>query len=354
TVADVVPLLSENRILVKAGLSALHRTSKTGLLALIEACSLIPEQLTAYHLGFVIGPSFNAVGRLSDVKTAFELLQTKDERRACMLASEIRALNERRRDETVRGTEEAVEIVENAPWKEDRILLVRLHGVHESVVGIIAGRLKELYRRPVYVFTDAEEGIKGSGRSVEAYHMLDGLIPAKGLLTRFGGHAMAAGLSLPEENLEELRSYLNESCTLTEKDLQPVVHVDARVPFRYVTENLTSELAALAPYGTGNPRPVFALTHLNITSLRVVGKKQNVVRMTLRDEYGDLMDAVHFSEPEALFTLIREEFGEKELEKALHASNNSIDLAFTFYPDINEYMGRKSVQIVCTSYCRIR
>ncbi len=354
TVADVVPLKGENRILVKAGLEALHRTKKTGLLALIEACGLKKEELTAYHLGFVIGPSFNAVGRLADVRLAFRLLSCEDAEEAADLAGEIRALNEARKDETERGTMEALSIIEKAPWKDDRILLVRLHGVHESVVGIIAGRVKEKYHRPVFVFTDAEDGLKGSGRSIENYHMLAGLIPEKGLLTRFGGHAMAAGLSLPEENLEILRKRLNEACTLTESELQPVVHVDARVPLRFVTEKLIGELSALAPFGTGNPRPVFAMTHLKIRSLKVVGRRQNVVRMTLQDEFGTLADAVHFGDPAELTAFIRSEYGEAGLLRVLRSEDGGIDPAFTFYPEINEYMGRKSVQIVCMSYCRIR
>ncbi len=353
TVADVVPLRGENRILVKEGLSALHQTKKTGLLALIEACGLTREALTAYHLGFVIGPSFNAVGRLSDVKLAFSLLQTEDREEAGRLAKEIRDLNEQRKDETERGTQEALSILKNASYRDDRILLIRLHGIHESVVGIIAGRIKEKVHRPVFVFTDAEGGLKGSGRSIEAYHMMDGLIPQKGLLSRFGGHAMAAGLSLPEENLEALRENLNRACTLSERDLTPVVKIDARVPLRALNEKVVEELSVLQPFGTGNPRPVFAMAHFKIRGMRVIGKRQNVVRLTLQDDLGGIMEAVHFGAPEELFRLIREEFGEAELQKALHSSENKIDLGFTFYPEINEYKGHKSLQIVCMSYCRI-
>ncbi len=353
TVADVVPLQGENRILVKAGLDRLHETQKTGLLQLIAACGLQKEKLTAYHLGFVIGPSFNAVGRLSDVRLAFRLLQTGDPKEAKILAEKIRELNEQRKDETERGTEQAFSEIESAPWKEDRVLLVRLRNVHESVVGIVAGRVKEKYGRPVFVFTDAEGGLKGSGRSVENFHMLGALIPEKRLLTRFGGHKMAAGLSLPEENLEILRKELNENCTLTEQDLRPVVHIDARVPFRYLSPALISELSRLAPFGTGNSRPVFAMAHLRVRSLRIVGKNRNVIRMSLSDEYGFTMDAVHFGEPDALLQLIREEYGEEELQRLLRSSSDRVDLAFTFYPEINEYMGQKSVQIVCMSYCRI-
>ena len=353
TVADVVPLQGENRIFVKAGLSALHETKKTGLLALISACDLQKEKLTAYHLGFVIGPSFNAVGRLSDVRLAFRLLQTEDEEEAGRLAKAIRELNEQRKDETDRGTEQAYSEIESAPWKDDKVLFVRLHGVHESVVGIVAGRVREKYSRPVFVFTDAEGGLRGSGRSIENFHMLEALIPEKHLLTRFGGHKMAAGLSLPEENLETLRKELNEHCTLTEKDLMPLVQIDARVPLQYLSQGLIEELSRLAPFGTGNPRPVFALAHLRIRSLRIVGKRQNVVRMSLQDEFGYSIDAVHFGDPEALLSLIREEYGERELQLLRRSATDKVDLAFTFYPEINEYMGQKSVQIVCMSYCRM-
>ena len=353
TVADVVPLQGENRILVRAGLNRLHRTDKPGLLALISASGLQKENLTAYHLGFVIGPAFNAVGRLSDVRIAFRLLQTRDEREAAELAARIRELNERRKDETERGTEQAFAEIESGPLKEDRVLLVRLRDVHESVVGIIAGRVKEKYSRPAFVFTDAEGGLKGSGRSVENFHMLAALIPEKHLLTRFGGHKMAAGLSLPEENLEILRRELNDHCTLTEEELRPVVRIDARVPFRFLTPALIEELSCLAPFGTGNPRPVFAMAHLRVRSLRIVGKRRNVVRMSLADEFGFVMDAVHFGDPDRLLQTIREEYGETELQKLLRSGSDGVDLAFTFYPEINEYMGQKSIQIVCMSYCRI-
>ena len=354
TVADVVPLQGENRILVRAGLLKLHATDKLGLLALFEACGLRKEQITAYHLGFVIGPCFNAVGRLSDVRLAFDLLNSTDEQAARELSVKIRGLNEQRKEETERGVSEAEALLEQGDYAEDRVLLLRLRGIHESVVGIVAGRLKEKLYRPVFVFTDAEGGIKGSGRSIEAYHMMDALIPEKPLLTRFGGHKMAAGLSLSEENLPALRKALNAHCSLTEEELSPVIRIDARVPFRYLTEALVSELSLLAPYGTGNPRPVFAMPHVAVCALRMVGQKRTVLRMSLRDEFGTMMQAVYFGDAEKFLGFIDSEFGREERDRAMRNQENRIDLAFTFYPDVNEYQGRKSIQIVCMSYCRIR
>ena len=353
TVADVMELQGENRIIVRAGLEKLRNTEKLGLKALMEVCALDSAKVSAYTVGFVIGPCFNAVGRLSDVRLAFDLLQTADTVTAYELAGEIRSLNESRKKMTEDGTEEAIRIVEESGIKDDRILLVRLHGVHESIVGIIAGRLKEKYYRPVFVFTDSEGGLKGSGRSIPAYHMLDGLLKAREYLTRFGGHAMAAGLSLSEENLPGLREKLNAGCTLTEEELRPVIRIDARVPLSYLSEQLVNEISALEPFGTGNPRPVFARPHFRIHSIRLLGKNRNVLRMSLSDGSGVKRDAVLFNDVEGFLGMLRQEFGEEELRKAEQGLPNAIDIAFTYAPEINEFRGEKSLQIVCQSSCRI-
>lgn len=344
TVADVVELKGENRIIVREGLKLLRMTDKVGLRALINACGLEAVKITAYHIGFVIGPCFNAVGRLSNVSMAFRLLQTQEPYEAKMLAEKIRALNETRKAETQKGLDEAECVAKKDEACMDRVLLIRLSDVHESVVGIIAGKIKEKYHRPVFVFaksgTDAEghEILKGSGRSVEAYHMLNALLPHAALMERFGGHAMAAGLSVRSDRFELLKKALNESCSLTDTDLTPVVRIDARLPMSALSETLIEEFSMLEPFGTGNPRPIFARPHFSVHSARIIGKNRNVLKMTVSDESHVKREALYFGEVEAL-------------EEQVKASPDNI--AFTYYPSVNEYMGQKTIQITVQSYCVI-
>ncbi|MBQ1377357.1 MAG: single-stranded-DNA-specific exonuclease RecJ [Lachnospiraceae bacterium] len=350
TVADVMELKGENRILVKAGLEKLRITEKIGLKALIDVCGLVQEKISAYHIGFVIGPCFNAVGRLTHARLAFDLLQTRDQVTAIELASEIHALNEERKQKTEEGFDLAVSKLEHSARLKDPVMLVYLPGVHESVVGIIAGRLKERYSRPVFVFTDSGEWLKGSGRSIPAYHMLKGLLSVSDLLGKFGGHAMAAGLSIRPENLEKLREALNVSCGLSEKDLVPVVNIDARMPLSYVSEQLIREFSVLEPFGTGNPRPVFARAHFRIHQMRVIGKNRNTLRMVVSDESGTRMEAVLFNEAEEFISLMKETYGAYETDKALRGAENCLDAAFTYYPEINEYRDSRTLQITVRSY----
>lgn len=353
TIADVMELKDENRIFVREGLKKLRETAKPGLEALIRACGIEKNKIDVYTVGFVIGPCFNAVGRLSDVKLAFRLLQTEDREEAAALAEEIRALNLKRQELTEKGLQEALALAEEAV-KTDRVLLLRIHDVPESVVGIVAGKIKEKYYRPSFVFTDAEDGLKGSGRSIEGYHMMEALQKEKALLLRFGGHKMAAGLSLREDSLSELREALNRDCTLSEKELTKLVTIDARLPLSVISEELIQELDVLQPFGTGNRRPLFARPHFKVHSLRLIGKNKNVLKMTLSDGSGAKMDAVMFDSVEEVLQLIREEYGEAELKRAMNGAENRIDLAFSYTPSVNEYMGRRSLQLVCHSACRIR
>jgi len=355
TVADVVELQGENRILVREGLRRLRTTDKPGLSALIDACGLDRNRLNAYHIGFVIGPCFNAIGRLGSVSLAFELLATKDRAEALRIAERVRDLNETRKEMTEAGLRAAEEEIASGELLRDRILLVRLRGVHESLVGIIAGRLKEKYGRPVYVFTDSGELIKGSGRSVPVYHMQKHLLKAAPLLERFGGHAMAAGLSLREEKLPALREQLNRECEFTEEELRPVVNLDIRLPLSSVTPELIGELSLLEPFGTGNPKPLFARPHFLVHQLRVMGKNRNVLKLVVSDGSGARMEAVFFGEPEIreLLKFLTEEFGEAEVERAMRGAENGIDVALAYYPEINEYMGRQTLQITVRNYCRI-
>ena len=353
TIADVMELKDENRIFVREGLKKLQHTKKTGLQELIRACGLEEGRIDVYTIGFVIGPCFNAVGRLADVELAFRLLQTGDRTEAAKIAEKIRDLNLERQELTEKGLKEAETLMATGAYDEDQVLLLRVHDVPESVVGIIAGKIKEHYYRPTFVFTDAEDGLKGSGRSVEAYHMMEALQKEKALLQRFGGHRMAAGLTVLEKDLEELRRRLNADAGLSEADLTPVVYIDARLPLSMVSEALIQETEALQPFGTGNRRPLYARPHFAVHSLRLIGKNRNVLRMSLSDGSGVTLDAVMFEHVEEVLRLIREEYGEDALRRAEMGAGNDIDLAFTFTPEINEFRGVRKLQIICHSACRI-
>ena len=352
TVADVVPLKGENRILVKEGLKHLRRTKKPGLQALMNACGIDPEQVDSYHIGFIIGPCFNAAGRLSGVQPAFDLLHAPDALSAAPLAQELRDLNEQRKQMTEEGFRQADEYLQTHGLS-DRVLLVELQDTHESVVGIIAGRLKEKYARPVFVFTHTADGLKGSGRSIPEYHMLNGLMPHKAMMKRMGGHAMAAGLTIEEEMLDSLRAALNENCALTEKDLTPKRWIDARVPMNALSEGLIRELSVIGPYGMANEKPLFAMTHFKIHLMRVIGRNRNVLKFLVSDESGVQREALYFNDAEGMLAWLRESYGEAEVQRAMQGLPNQIDAAFCYYPSVNEYMGRKSIQITIQAYCRI-
>lgn len=354
TVADVMDLEGENRIIVREGLRRLGETRNLGLQALMEVNGIDPKHLTAYHIGFIIGPCFNAAGRLETVKMAFDLLKAKTREEATARAETLKELNDSRKNMTLKGAEQAVELIERSPWKQDKILLVRLHGCHESLVGIIAGRIREKYYKPVFVFTDAEEGIKGSGRSIEGYHMFDGLMQCQDLLERFGGHAMAAGLSLKEENLEPLRKRLNDACTLTQEELTPLVQIDVPMPLSYITEELIEEFKLLEPFGKGNTKPIFAQQHFQIAKGSIIGKNKNVMKFQVIGQDNTAMEALYFGDLDDLIQLIKTEYGEEQFERMMEGRRNDVDLAFTYYPSVNEFRGRRSLQIVIQNYCRIR
>lgn len=354
TVADVMDLVDENRIIVKYGLSLLRNTSNIGLRALMEECSLNMDHISSYHIGFVIGPCFNAAGRLDTVAMAFDLLQATDEQTAKSLAKDLRELNESRKEMTLEGVNQAIDLIESSDIKEDKILLVKLKNTHESLVGIIAGRLRETYHKPALVFVDVESGIKGSGRSIEAYNMFEELLKCKDLLGKFGGHPMAAGLSLPAENFDELRRRLNENTALTDQDLVPVVKIDVPLPIGYLDFNFLEELEKLEPFGKGNVKPVFAEQHFKIRKAQILGKNQNVLKMSIHNMDGYAIDALYFGDISGFTQFVEEEFGEEQVRKMYQGQYNNIDLAFTYYPSINDYMGRKSVQIIIQNYCRIK
>ena len=355
TVADVMELVGENRILVRKGLSYLNHTNHIGLRALMEVCGIAPEQVRAYHIGFILGPCFNAAGRLDTIVHALALLESKEYDQALTLAGELWAMNEERKELTRVGTERAVELIEHATWKDEHVYLVYIKDCHESVAGIIAGRLRERYYRPVLVFTDAsEEGqIKASGRSIDDYDMFTELSAFRNLFLRFGGHKMAAGLTMEKKNLEILRDGLNARCTLTQTQLMPLVMIDAAMPLGYISEEVIADLEKLEPFGRANEKPLFAQQHLSVLRLSRIGKNRNVVKMSVMGPEGIIMDALYFGDTDVFFDFLEEEYGRDNVAAALRGMRNTIDIGVTYYPQINEFQGKRSLQIVIQNYCRV-
>ena len=350
TVGDVMELTGENRIFVKEGLAMLRRTRNPGLNALIECTGIDKSRLGSYHIGFVLGPCLNAGGRLDTAKRALDLLRAENKREADILAGDLKALNDSRKDMTKKAVEEAVSEVEGSRLRNDRVLVIYLPGCHESLAGIVAGRVREKYYKPVFILTDAEEGVKGSGRSIEAYHMYEELNRCRSLLTKFGGHALAAGLSLEKENVETLRQMLNENCTLTEKELTEKVSIDMELPFRCVTEKFISELEILEPFGRGNTKPIFAGRNIRLINGRILGKNKNVLKMKVEDKNGTVIDAMYFGDISGFFEVLEEKYGAGAKDRLLSGNGRDMMISITYYPGINEYMGKTTLQIVITHY----
>ncbi len=350
TVGDVMDLVDENRIFVKQGLEMIKRTQNLGLKALIECTGVDVNRLSAYHIGFVIGPCLNASGRLDTAKRALELLCAKTKKEADVLAGDLKALNDNRKDMTAIAVEEAIEQIEESVLQNDRVLVVYLPECHESLAGIVAGRVRERFYKPTFILTKAEEGVKGSGRSIETYHMYEELNKCKSLLTKFGGHKLAAGVSLEEENVDLLRKMLNENATLTEEHLTAKVSIDMQLPLKYVSESLVDELELLEPFGKGNTKPVFVEKNIEILKGAILGKNRNVVKMQVCDEQGVCMDAMYFGDAQQFLDYLMGKFGEQRVNQMLQGYRTGIKLAFTYYPTVNEYMGRRSVQIVVQNY----
>lgn len=334
TIGDVMDLQDENRILVKEGLQRLHHTTNLGLQELIRVNNLEPENISPYHIGFILGPCLNASGRLDTAKRALQLLLADSREEAAVLAGDLKNLNESRKEMTAQGLEKAIEQVESTSMMEDTVLVVFLPECHESLAGIIAGRLRERYHKPSFVLTRGEEGVKGSGRSIESYSMYEKLCECKEYLTKFGGHPMAAGLSLEEENVERFRRKLNEQSGLTEEDLVEKVTIDVPMPIHYIRKDLVQELSLLEPFGKGNEKPLFAQKNLWVSQMRVFGKNRNVVKMRLTDENGYPMDGVYFGNGD--------EFAEEGRGKR--------KISIVYYPDINMYQGRESLQVIIRHY----
>lgn len=335
TVGDVMDLVGENRILVKEGLKRLHKTENLGLQELIRVNGLSPEQIGSYHIGFVLGPCLNAGGRLDTAQRALALLCAKDRQEAARLAGDLKNLNDSRKDMTAQGVEDAVRQVEEQNMIRDGVLVVYLPECHESLAGIIAGRIREKYHRPAFVLTRGEEGVKGSGRSTEAYSMYEKLCECKEYLTKFGGHPMAAGLSLPEENVEPFRKAINARCGLTEADFVEKITIDVPMPLAYIRKDLVRELKLLEPFGKGNEKPLFAQKGLHPRAMRVLGKNRNVVRMQLADEAGFSMTGIYFGDGDEFVRSIQ----------------NRDTISVLYYPEIDEYQGRENLQVIIRSWC---
>ena len=335
TVGDVMDLQGENRIIVKEGLKKLSSTSFEGLKALICVNNLEGAEITAYHVGFVIGPCINASGRLDTAARSLELLLADNMEDAMKLADDLYDLNQSRKAMTEQGKEQAIQSIEENNLGKDRVLVVYLPDCHESLAGIIAGRIREAYNKPVFVLTKGADGVKGSGRSIEAYSMYEELVKCSDLLTQFGGHPMAAGLSMEEKNVELFRRRLNDNCTLTEQDLIPKIMIDVPMPISYLSKKLTEQLKVLEPFGKGNSKPLFAQKYLRAVGIRVFGRNRNVAKMLLIDENGIKMDAVYFGEAQEFVDFVQ--------------AHDTISV--TYYPEINVFQGRENLQVVIKNYC---
>ena len=335
TVGDVMDLQGENRIIVKEGLNKLSSTSFEGLKALICVNNLEGAEITAYHVGFVIGPCINASGRLDTAARSLELLLADNMEDAMKLADDLYDLNQSRKAMTEQGKEQAIQSIEENNLGKDRVLVVYLPDCHESLAGIIAGRIREAYNKPVFVLTKGADGVKGSGRSIEAYSMYEELVKCSDLLTQFGGHPMAAGLSMEEKNVELFRRRLNDNCTLTEQDLIPKIMIDVPMPISYLSKKLTEQLKVLEPFGKGNSKPLFAQKNLRAVGIRVLGRNRNVAKMLLIDENGIKMDAVYFGEAQEFVDFVQ--------------AHDTISV--TYYPEINVFQGRENLQVVIKNYC---
>lgn len=334
TVGDIVDLLDENRIIVKEGLKLIANTGNYGLNALMAVTGVSRESINAYHIGFVLGPCLNASGRLDSAKRALKMLVTDDRAEAERHAGELKDLNEERKKLTSEAVDKAVDMVENSSLKDDRVLVIFIPDCHESIAGIVAGRIREKYYKPVIVLTRGEQEAKGSARSIESYNMFEKLSECKDLFTRFGGHPMAAGLSLPEENIPEFRRRINEHCNLSEEDLTETVWIDVPMPLEYINEKLILELGGLEPFGKANPKPVFADKNISIRNIRAIGKDKQYTRMTIAKDSGIVIDAVGF-------------FPCTELETVYNKNGR---ISCTYYPEINEFRDKKQIQVCVTGY----
>lgn len=354
TIGDVMELKEENRIIVKSGIELMKDTRNAGLKALMQATETDPMHLKPYTIGFVLGPCLNATGRLDTAVNALELFKAADTESAAVLAGDLKAMNDSRKELTRKGVEEAIKQIEDSGLDRDKVLVVYLPEVHESLAGIIAGRIREKYCKPVFVLTRAEDGVKGSGRSIEAFHMYDEMTKCKELFTKYGGHKLAAGLSLPEANVDAFRRRLNENCALTDADFEEKVLIDVPMPMEYASIDFVREISRLEPFGNGNPKPQFAQKNIRFVSGRVLGANHNVGKYTVADERGRKYEMIYFGDIEAFDAYVADKYGTEAVDalyhKGIQMHGKDIILSVVYYPDINEYRGSVSLQMVMKYY----
>lgn len=350
TVGDIMTLDGENRILVKEGLKRIHHTKNIGMQALINQCGLLPEDIESYHFGYVLGPCINASGRLETATKALELLLEENPKKAEALAAQLCSLNDERKEMTQAGVDKAIEQYEKLGMDKDTVVVLYLPQVHESIAGIIAGRVREYCHKPVFILTRSTDAVKGSGRSIEEYSMYEEMCRVKDLFIKFGGHPMAAGLSLPEEKVDEFRRRINENSPLTEKDLVEKVKIDVPMPVSYVTKELVREFEILAPFGKGNPRPVFADRNLYISRMWCVGKNQNVLRLSLVSSDGRPISAIYFGNTELFMDYLREKYSSEDVELALRGKENRLVISAVYAPRINTFRDEENLQFEIQYY----
>ena len=353
TICDVMPLRDENRLIVKHGLMLMKNTQNVGLRALMEVnqiCPWIDGKLSAFHIGFVLGPCLNASGRLDSAKQALELLESRTRENAVAQAAFLKQLNDSRKELTEKYVEEAVEMIENGPLKNDRVLVVFLPDCHESIAGIIAGRIRERYYKPVFVLTRGEEGVKGSARSIESYHIYEEMTKCRHFFTKYGGHKMAAGLSMREEDVEAFRKEINALCTLTDDDLQERVHIDVPLPVSRVSFDFVEELELLEPFGTGNEKPVFAQKDLLFLSARVLGKAGNVIKFTVQDDEQKRWEMMLFHGKEEFERYASEKYGQAALDALYEGKSRGLVFDAVYYPGVNTWQGNTRLQLVLQKY----
>ena len=350
TVCDVMELRGENRATVYHGIKAIQSTDNVGLSALLARTELKGKPLSCYHLGFIIGPCLNASGRLDTAGKAIELLMEDDMAKALAMANELVELNSQRKNMTQIGIDKAKELIENSDLEKDRVLVIYIPELHESLAGIVAGRIRESYNKPVLVITDSEDGAKGSGRSIPAYNMFEELTAVKDIFTKFGGHPMAAGVSLPKEKVDELRKRLNERCTLTEDDMQEIIKIDCDMPLSYITEELVESIDLLAPYGTGNTKPLFALKDVPILKAAHIGSEGQYLRLTVETEKGAPMTAMVFRNVPDFQAAVAEKNGKEAWDKLCAGQSSGVSMNIIYEPSINEFRGNRSIQIMIENF----
>jgi single-stranded-DNA-specific exonuclease len=350
TICDVVDLVGENRIIVRKGLEALNSTKNIGLKALIDMCGVLNKEIGVYHVGFILGPTINASGRLDTALYALELLLTEDMQLAYEMAKNLRDLNDDRRKMTIDGVDKVIDQIEAKKMQKSKVLVVYEPDIHESIAGIIAGRIKDKYNMPTIVLTKGIEGVKGSARSIEEYNMFEELSKCKDLLNRFGGHSMAAGLSLDEDNIDELRSRLNQYTILTEEDLIPKIYIDMQLPFEYINYKLINEIKILEPYGKGNSKPLFGEKNIRIKKGSLLGAKKNVLKLSLISSRGQRMEGIIFNDIQSCLDDVKSKYGEVQLNNMLNGIENNILVDILYYPEVNEYNGNVSLQVIIKNY----